>query len=82
MSGTLRSAVMLTTSGLVVLSGVIAASQAQPTVEYRIGPGHMLTVSLVGEDPTYSNDVSVRPDGRITLPLVGEITAAGLTLIE
>jgi polysaccharide export outer membrane protein len=36
-------------------------------------------ILLFDQDPKYSGDVTVRPDGKITLPLVHEIQAAGLT---
>jgi polysaccharide export outer membrane protein len=46
--------------------------------DYIIGPEDVLTVVLWREKDL-SGDVTVRPDGRITLPLVNEIVAAGLT---
>lgn len=50
-----------------------------PTVnEYRIGPEDVLDV-VVWKNADLSKSVTVRPDGRITLPLIGELTAGGLT---
>lgn len=46
---------------------------------YVIGAEDVLNVS-VWHEAELSRPVIVRPDGKITLPLVGEITAAGLTL--
>lgn len=46
--------------------------------DYIIGPEDVLTVVLWREKDL-SGDVVVRPDGRITLPLVNEVVAAGLT---
>jgi polysaccharide export outer membrane protein len=46
--------------------------------EYRIGPEDMLDV-VVWKNPDLSKPVAVRPDGMITLPLIGELRAAGLT---
>ena len=43
-----------------------------------IGPDDVLTV-VVWRDKEMSGDVVVRPDGKITLPLVNEVQAAGLT---
>jgi polysaccharide biosynthesis/export protein len=43
---------------------------------YRIGLGDVLRVT-VWKEPDLTGDVTVRPDGMITLPLVGDVTAAG-----
>lgn len=44
--------------------------------DYRIAPGDRLTV-FVWQDRDLSLTVPVRPDGRISLPLVGDVVAAG-----
>ncbi len=49
--------------------------------EYRIGVDDVLTIS-VWHEPELSRNVPVRPDGKISLPLVGEIVAAGKTVSE
>lgn len=46
--------------------------------EYTIGVGDRLTVS-VWRDPELSRAVVVRPDGKISMPLVGDVQAAGMT---
>jgi polysaccharide biosynthesis/export protein len=46
--------------------------------DYRIGPGDMLNV-VVWHNPDVSGPVPVRPDGRISVPLVGDVVAAGKT---
>ncbi|MBZ0220432.1 MAG: polysaccharide biosynthesis/export family protein [Candidatus Methylomirabilis sp.] len=46
--------------------------------EYQIGPEDLLEI-VVWRNTELSRQVTVRPDGRITLPLIGELTAAGLT---
>jgi polysaccharide export outer membrane protein len=48
------------------------------TTEYLIGPEDVLDIS-VWKNPELSRKVPVRPDGRISLPLVNDIQAAGLT---
>ena len=45
---------------------------------YLIGAEDILTIK-VWREPDLSGDVVVRPDGKITIPLVGEMKAAGLT---
>ncbi len=49
-----------------------------PPPDYLIGPADLLFVGL-WRDKDLSGDVVVRPDGKISLPLVNEIQAAGLT---
>ena len=48
------------------------------TPDYIIGPEDVLEV-IVWKSPELSKVVTVRPDGRISLPLVGDIDATGLT---
>lgn len=50
----------------------------QTNEDYTIGPSDSLTV-FVWRNPELGASVQVRPDGRITLPLVNEIVAAGRT---
>jgi len=45
---------------------------------YVVGPEDVLTI-VVWREKDLSNDVTVRPDGRITLPLINEVVAQGLT---
>jgi polysaccharide export outer membrane protein len=44
--------------------------------KYLIGPGDLLSV-IVWRNPDLSMSVPVRPDGRISLPLVEDLPAAG-----
>jgi polysaccharide biosynthesis/export protein len=54
-----------------------------PTVdeEYRLGPGDKLRIEVY-KDPQLSQSVQIRPDGKITLPLVGDVEATGRTPLE
>lgn len=62
-----------------------AGRPAQPTPapavavpsDYTIGTDDVLGV-VFWREPDLSGDVTVRPDGRITLPVIGEMEAAGL----
>jgi len=66
---------------LVSLGGIAAAQPAGPptdTSKYLIGPGDMLQIS-VWHNPELSTNVPVRPDGRISTPLVTDVVAAGRT---
>jgi polysaccharide export outer membrane protein len=46
--------------------------------EYQIGREDVIAVE-VWKDPALSAKVPVRPDGKITLPMIGELEAAGRT---
>ena len=49
--------------------------------DYRLQAGDKLRVEVY-KDAQLSQSVQVRPDGKITLPLVGDISAMGLTPID
>ena len=55
--------------------GVIVGSQTRP---YLIGPNDKLTISVFGF-PELTREVTVDAAGRMSLPLVGQVVAAGLT---
>ena len=54
------------------------ASGATVSDEFVIGPGDLLAIN-VWKETEISKVVPVRSDGRISLPLIGEIQASGLT---
>lgn len=65
-----------------------AAAEAPPQApasagdsSYIIGVGDLLKVS-VWKNPDLQAEVPVRPDGRISVPLIGEVHVAGLTPLE
>ncbi len=49
--------------------------------EYRIGPEDMLQIAI-WKNEAMSRTVPVRPDGMISLPLLNDVKAAGLTPME
>lgn len=49
--------------------------------EYRIGSDDSLQI-FVWRNPELSNSVSVRPDGKITIPLIEDLPATGKTPTE
>jgi polysaccharide export outer membrane protein len=62
--------------------GVRAAGSSQAEQEkYRIGAEDVLQVA-VWKNEAMSRTVPVRPDGMISLPLINEVKAAGLTPTE
>ena len=56
---------------------VVPAGVATP-VDYVIGPDDVLTI-VFWREQDLSSEVTVRPDGKISLPLLNEIQASGLT---
>jgi len=58
-----------------------AAQAAANDPEYRMGPGDKLRIEVY-KDPQLSQSLQVRPDGKITLPLVADVQASGLTPIQ
>jgi polysaccharide export outer membrane protein len=82
------------TYGLALVAGLLLAPVAQgemtattkradaiPVDEYRIGAEDTLQIS-VWRNEAMSKTVPVRPDGMISLPLVNDVKAAGLTPAE
>lgn len=65
-------------------AGLLLARLAAPAAAaegYLIGGGDVLEVN-VWKNAELSRNVTVRPDGRITLPLVRDVVATGLTAAE
>ncbi len=55
-----------------------AAKPADTSPDYRMVPGDKLRVEVY-KDAALSQNVQIRPDGKITLPYIGDLPAAGLT---
>jgi polysaccharide export outer membrane protein len=80
----------LALAGLVSVSAAAQAAEdtkpapAPPSVsnaDYRLGPGDKLRIEVY-KDPQLSQSVQIRPDGKITMPLIGDLDATGNTPIE
>ena len=83
-----KIALALAGLGLLALAGCTTGPKAAPIASaptdmanYVIGPGDNLEIS-VWRSPELSTKVPVRPDGRISTPLVEDIVAAGRTPAE
>lgn len=63
---------------LAVLAGPwpAGAQDATSTADYLIAPGDTLEISVYGE-PDLVRQLVVRPDGKVSFPLVGDIVVAG-----
>ena len=59
---------------LIVFCLFMCASGASIATDYLIGKGDVLEISVWGV-PEMSRSVTVRPDGKITLPAVGDVIA-------
>jgi polysaccharide export outer membrane protein len=69
-------------AGALLLASVLAcADEARELDEYRIGPADVLQISI-WKNEELSRTLPVRPDGMISLPLVNDVRAAGLTPMQ
>jgi lipopolysaccharide/colanic/teichoic acid biosynthesis glycosyltransferase/protein involved in polysaccharide export with SLBB domain len=88
-----RFAKLLTRLGLALVLGMPAPLLAQDApaketagssaaeYEYVIGPADVLEVA-VWQNTLVSRTVPVRPDGKISLPIINDVQAAGLTPLQ
>ena len=67
-----------TTAAAPAGNGAAAASSAN---DYHLQAGDKLRIEVY-KDPQLSQSVQIRPDGKITLPLANDVTAAGQTPSE
>jgi polysaccharide export outer membrane protein len=58
-----------------------AAAAAVDPNKYLVGPEDLLFIK-VWREPDFTLPVAVRPDGKITMPLIGEVQAAGETPLQ
>lgn len=85
-----------TRSRLLLVTLIIAAHAAGPQPNrngagakpdpeapaYRIGPGDVLQIEVWKEPDVSTPSVTVRPDGRVSLPMVGEVRVSDLMPAE
>jgi polysaccharide export outer membrane protein len=62
-------------------AGAPAAPAPAPAGDYEVGPGDVIEVSVYGNDDL-SRIPTVQTNGSISLPLLGEVQVAGLTVAE
>ena len=65
----------------VATTGTTARPPADTSADYRLVPGDKLRIEVY-KDAQLSQTLQVRPDGKITLPLVGDLPASGRTSNE
>lgn len=66
---------------LVLLACAFQSATAEEVEPYRIQAGDVLTIA-VWKEPELVAEVIVRPDGGVSFPLAGDVTAAGGTVEE
>jgi len=62
-------------------SGALGSGAMAMDGAYKIGPDDVLDV-IVWNNPAVSRAVPVRPDGKISLPLLNDVPVAGLTPMQ
>jgi polysaccharide export outer membrane protein len=67
-------------------NGDVGAKASNPTAvvidaDYKIGPQDVVRID-VWKEPEISRTIPVRPDGKVSLPLLNDVQAAGLTAIQ
>ena len=77
-------------NGILFLAAVMVCAAATDAVapvapvdpdKYQIGPEDLLFIR-VWREPDFTLPVAVRPDGKITMPLIGEVSAAGQSPLQ
>ncbi len=71
-------AVLLIASARSLCAQVVVRSEEDPPNAYAIGVGDVLDIA-VWKNPELSVTVPVRPDGRVSVPLLGDVQASGMT---
>lgn len=88
-----RTQTMVLVLGVSLLTAALAGAQIAPVTppavsgqvpaldDYRIGPEDVLTI-VVWQNDALSRAVTVRPDGKISLPLLNDVRVLGLTAMQ
>ncbi len=66
---------------IVCVLALPAAVLSQVEGRFTLGPGDVLEISVWGDESLHK-DVVVRPDGKISFPLIGDVSAQGGTVEE
>jgi polysaccharide biosynthesis/export protein len=59
----------------------MSGAPASASADYRLVAGDKLRIEVY-KDAQLSQSLQIRPDGKVTLPLVGDVAAAGRTSVE
>ncbi|HSY04864.1 MAG TPA: polysaccharide biosynthesis/export family protein [Steroidobacteraceae bacterium] len=64
------------------LLGWLPQARAQQLPDYTINAGDTLDIAVWKEEDLTKKDVIVRPDGKFSFPLAGQVVAAGRTVAQ
>src|SRR4051812_2852391 len=81
MSSRLHSQAITASADGAAISVTASVKRDAPLNDYIIGPEDVLAVN-VWKEPEASRTLPVRPDGKISLPLIGDIVASGRTTMQ
>jgi polysaccharide export outer membrane protein len=70
------------TSGTKPAADATTPSAASTANDYRLAAGDKLRIEVYKDDKLSQPSLQIRPDGKITLPLLGDLPAAGRTSLE
>lgn len=73
-----NAGIVLVGAVLVLLAAALPTLGQSPEAGYVLGPGDTIEILFFG-DADLTRTVTVKPDGTIALPLIGEVSAAGNT---
>lgn len=65
--------------GTLVLFFLMMFSASALAEDYRLGPGDVLNISVWGYEELTLEQTAIRPDGKVSFPIVGDVQAEGLT---
>jgi len=77
----LKCKIIIFTVVFLLLFSFYLSSQEKYSTDYRVGPKDLLEISVFGLDEL-NKTVRITEDGKITLPLLGEVEVEGLTKAE
>ena len=50
--------------------------------DYKIAPSDVLEITIYGEEGLTRNQLVVRPDGKVSFPLIGDVEVGGMTTAQ
>ena len=77
----MKCKIIIFTVVFLLLFSFYLSTQEKYSTDYRVGPKDLLEISVFGLDEL-NKTVRVTEDGKITLPLLGEVEVEGLTKAE
>ena len=61
---------------------IVAPMEAGPSGDYKIAPSDVLEITVYGEEGLARNQLVVRPDGKVSFPLIGDVEVGGLNTTQ